>query len=360
MGGGSKVFVSMADVVAFYGAGSVEYLGDFLEEALPISDGHIVTVVEGDDDEAELIIDTIGHSFTFPITLDELLDVAQDMDEDLAYVQDNFVVWRGDPRSTVVIHVPHASQQIPPEIRESIVLDDDALHRELDAMTDAFTDVIASRVATQAGVRPWVFVNRLSRLVVDPERFPDEREEMNAVGMGAVYTRTSTGEVLRDPSEDDTDELVAEFFDPLAEELSSLVDRRLHDVGTVTIIDLHSFPLLPLPYELHDGPRPEICLGTDAFHTPGDLVELAQGAFSDFEVGTDSPFSGCYVPLAHHESNHDVHALMVELRRDLYLDESFQLVDPALGPIVGALAALVDAVAGPVFTDHLQRAEGDA
>ncbi len=337
------MFASLADLVAHYGAGSVESLGGFLEEALPISDGHVVTVVEGDD-EAELVIDTIGHTFGFPITLDELLDVARDMVEDLAYREANLVAWRGDPRSTVVIHVPHASQQIPPEVRAGIVLDDDALDRELDAMTDAYTDVIASRVAAQAGVRPWVFVNRLSRLVVDPERFPDEREEMNAVGMGAVYTRTSNGDALRDPNEDDADELVAEFFDPYAEEFSSLIDRRLDEVGAVTIIDLHSFPLEPLRYELHDGPRPEICLGTDPFHTPADLVDLAREAFSEFEVGTDSPFSGCYVPLAHHESNPNIHALMVELRRDLYLDESFQLVEPALGPILEALTALVDTI----------------
>jgi len=78
------------------------------------------------------------------------------------------------------------------------VLDDDALGAELSAMTDAHTDRLAGRTSDSLGSRrPWSFVNGLSRLVVDPERFPDAREAMNRVGMGAVYTRTSTGARLR-------------------------------------------------------------------------------------------------------------------------------------------------------------------
>ena len=39
------------------------------------------------------------------------------------------------------------------------------------------------------------------------------------------------------------------------------------------IIDGHSFPALPLPYELNQTAfRPDFCLGTDDFHTPEELV----------------------------------------------------------------------------------------
>ena len=223
----------------------------------------------------------------------------------------------------------------------SIVLDDVALERELDAMTDSFTDVVATQVANRAAERPWLFVNRLSRLVVDPERFPDEREEMNTVGMGAVYTRTSTGDVLRDGSVDDFSGLVDRFFTPYSRAFADLVDQRLAATGHVTIIDLHSYPLEPLPYELHDGPRPEVCLGTDPFHTPADLRDQALHSFSDFTLGFDSPFAGCYVPLTHHGVNRSVHALMIELRRDLFLDDTHALVGPALEPVVSSIARLV-------------------
>src|SRR3954453_6523663 len=100
-----------------------------------------------------------------------------------------FALVPGDPASTVILHVPHSSTHIPPEVRASIVLSDEDLAAELAAMTDADTDMVAHGAAEAAQVRPWIFLNRTSRLVIDPERFPDEREELNAVGMGAVYER---------------------------------------------------------------------------------------------------------------------------------------------------------------------------
>ena len=263
-------------------------------------------------------------------------------------MSESFSIIAGDPDSSVVIHVPHSSRMIPAEIRAGILLDDEALERELDAMTDAHTDVIAERAAGQAGRRPWLFINRLSRFVVDPERFPDEREEMSAVGMGAVYTRTSTGEVLRSPSVDEISGLVDHYFGPYADAFEQLVDERLDAVGKVTILDLHSYPLVASPYELHgDGPRPEVCLGSDAFHTDTFVLSTARETFERHtpmgDVGVDSPFAGCYVPLKHYGKTPDVHGLMIELRRDLYLDGSFDLRGDAVEPLIAGLVEVIAA-----------------
>ena len=264
-------------------------------------------------------------------------------------MNESFRIIPGDPGSSVVIHVPHSSRSIPEEVRTGIVLDDAALARELDAMTDAFTDVIAERAADEAGRRPWLFINRLSRLVVDPERFPDEREEMNAVGMGAVYTRTSDGNTLRNLPDDEISGLVDRFYTPYAGAFEGLVDERINLVGEVAIIDLHSFPLAALPYELHgDGPRPEVCLGSDSFHTNPTMLTAARRAFERHtpsgDVGLDAPFSGCYVPLKHYRSSPDVRGLMIELRRDVYMDESFGLRDDAVRPLIAGLVEVIAAM----------------
>src|SRR4051794_41161112 len=127
----------------------------------------------------------------------------------------SFITIAGDRASPWILHVPHSSARIPGWIRGQIVLDDDALASELVAMTDAHTDLLARAIVERvSGRRPWSFVNRLSRLVVDPERFPDERELMNSVGMGAVYTRTSTGRRLRAENPSHHPELISTLFEP--------------------------------------------------------------------------------------------------------------------------------------------------
>ncbi|MEV7689727.1 N-formylglutamate amidohydrolase [Streptomyces bungoensis] len=257
----------------------------------------------------------------------------------------SFELLPGAADSPVLLHVPHSARAIPGDVREGILLDDAALGRELDHITDAHTDGIAERAAELAGVRPWRFVNRLSRLVVDPERFPDEREEMLAVGMGAVYTRTTHQDELR-ASDTDPEPLVERYFRPYARAMSDAVAQRLAATGRAVVIDVHSYPAKALPYELHGaGPRPPVCLGTDAFHTPPELAGAARSAFAGCgETGLDSPFGGTYVPLEYYGTDARVTALMVEIRRDTYMTEPGGPAGPGLERLARALAALVDAL----------------
>ncbi|MEV5612715.1 N-formylglutamate amidohydrolase [Streptomyces sp. NPDC052225] len=251
----------------------------------------------------------------------------------------------GSPESPVLLHVPHGARVIPSDVRRGIVLDDAALERELDLITDAHTREIAEQAAQAAGLTPWRFVNELSRLVVDPERFPDEREEMRAVGMGAVYTRTTQRAPLRAEPAADEAHLLATYFDPYAEAMTRAVDDRLAATGRAVIIDVHSYPSRALPYELHgDDPRPPVCLGTDPFHTPDALLAAAREAFAPLgESALNTPFAGTYVPLRHYGRDARVSALMLEVRRDVYLDEPVTPHD-GLAKTAAALAGLIEAV----------------
>ncbi|MCL0044082.1 N-formylglutamate amidohydrolase [Dehalococcoidia bacterium] len=74
-------------------------------------------------------------------------------------------------------------------------MDDAGLDSELLAMTDLFTDQLFGQAGSYGAT---LFINRVSRLVMDPERFPDDQDEpMSAKGMGAIYTKTSQGGDLR-------------------------------------------------------------------------------------------------------------------------------------------------------------------
>jgi N-formylglutamate amidohydrolase len=253
-----------------------------------------------------------------------------------------FEITPGAASSPVILHVPHASRALTPEARASLLIDDAQLAEELDNLTDAHTDRIAARAADAAALRPWLFVNRWSRLVVDPERFPDDREEMLAVGMGAVYTHGFAGRKLRDADSVRDQEALQTHFTPYTNALEALVADRLATTGRAIIVDVHSYPAQPLPYELHgEGPRPPVCLGTEPFHSPPWLIAAAEAAFPHHARNT--PFAGSYVPLTHHNRDQRVSSLMIEIRRDTYMTEPGGPPTDGLDRAAHALSTLTDA-----------------
>lgn len=91
------------------------------------------------------------------------------------------------------------------------------------------------------------------------------------------------------------------------------------------IVDLHSYPSRPLPYERRgDAPRPEVCIGTDDFHTAKWLADLVGATCRGLGLShaRNTPFAGCYVPLSMYRQDSRVWSVMLEVRRDVYLDEA--------------------------------------
>jgi N-formylglutamate amidohydrolase len=254
-----------------------------------------------------------------------------------------FRVTPGAPESPVILHVPHASRAITPRARAGLMADDAQLAEELDHLTDAHTDLIAHRAAAAATTTPWIFENLWSRLVVDPERFPDDREEMRAVGMGAVYTAGFAGRKLRDDDSVRDRALLQTHFTPYSEFAAELVADRLAETGRAIVVDVHSYATVLLPYEIHrESARPPICLGTDRNHTPGWLLDAAKAAFPENALNT--PFAGCYVPLEFYGREPRVSALMIEIRRDGYMTEPGGPPHEGLDAVAARLTTLINAI----------------
>lgn len=234
------------------------------------------------------------------------------------------------------VHVPHASRVIPSDIRPDILLTDAELEIELERITDHDVDVLFEPVVALNGV---MLVNSYSRWVVDPERFrADEEEPAAAFGAGAVYSKTCDGTLLRDPDRYPIlrEELLQRYYDPYAAAVQACVQEMLARFGLCLIIDAHSYPQAPLPWEQSPaGDRPQIDIGTDPFHTPTDLLDLLRSEVraSGYSVALNSPFAGTYVPTAFHQREGRVKSVMIEVRRDVYRDcsearrrETFDLV----------------------------------
>ena len=223
----------------------------------------------------------------------------------------------------VIFHVPHDSTVIPSSVRHQFVLDDEELRMEVIKMTDHLT----LKLFTQSVPENQIVHAPVSRLVVDVERFEaDENEPMALSGMGIVYERTSSGNILRGPiTNSERQSLIEIFYRPHHERLASMTQQLLQQFGRALLIDAHSFPSVPLPYEADQrDSRAEICIGADDFHTPPFIRDAFMTSFRDagFDIRLNEPFSGALVPLCYYQSEPRVNAVMIEVNRSLYIDET--------------------------------------
>ncbi len=106
---------------------------------------------------------------------------------------------------------------------------------------------------------------------------------------------------------------------------------------------------MPLPYEADQRrDRPDICLGTDPFHTPAPLAARARRLFEreGWSVAVNRPFSGALVPAPFYRHDRRVHALMIEVNRRLYLDAATGRPLPTYGAVRDRIRQVVSDLAG--------------
>jgi N-formylglutamate deformylase len=233
------------------------------------------------------------------------------------------IITKGETTVPLIAHVPHGSKFIPEYVRHSIVLSDRDLEKELILMTDSYTPELFDGIAALGGI---ALVNNYSRLVVDPERFEDdETEVMASKGMGVIYTKTAYQQVLRrDLSSKEREELLSTYYRPYHKAVELDVQRILEQFDRCLIIDCHSFPSKPLPYEMDQDPnRPDICIGTDSFHTPKELIAsiISFCEANEVKVAIDKPFAETYVPLIYLGKDERVSSIMIEVNRGSYMNE---------------------------------------
>ena len=130
--------------------------------------------------------------------------------------------------SPVMIHVPHSSTLVPKEDMKNFIGDE--LEGELLRMTDHYCDDLFK-------CKHDMLVFPYSRLVCDVERFKDDKDEPIKI---------------RELTREDKLGIEACYYDRHHKKLEHMVRRKLLEHDKCLIIDGHSFPGAPLPYEKDD------------------------------------------------------------------------------------------------------------
>jgi N-formylglutamate amidohydrolase len=217
----------------------------------------------------------------------------------------------------LILHIPHSSPHIP--FKDGYTVPDDIIQNEINKLTDWYTDDLfhsESDITIKAD---------FSRIFCDVERFPDDKDEiMSEFGMGVLYTKTDSGEPLRNITPDLRNKILNEYYYPHHKKLSDAVKIQLEKSSAVLIIDCHSFPNIPFERDLNKVvPRPDFNIGTDSFHTPDKIKDTASEFFKSkgYSVFIDKPYKGTFVPLKYYRKNKNVQSIMLEVNRKLYMNE---------------------------------------
>ena len=215
----------------------------------------------------------------------------------------------------VLIHVPHSSLYIPSLYRDKCLISSDKLDEENIFMCDYLVDKLID--GGNLVVFPY------SRLYCDVERFKDDSEVMNKYGMGYIYTKTSLGEDMFNPSLEYR-ENITKIYDSHHDRLDRMVTDILSEYNKCIIIDLHSYSDLIVKRLFDYDDNPDICLGIDEDYYSEELINYLTRAFEGcgYSVKINYPYSGSLVPNKYYGyKNTNIVSIMIEINKRIYLND---------------------------------------
>jgi len=241
---------------------------------------------------------------------------------------------RRPPEQTlpIVVDVPHAGEWIPDEALEEMVVGDKVLRRDLDLYVDRFW-----RHAPKCGAT--MVVSKVSRYVVDLNRAADDVSPEAVEGgvrkdrpgyyldRGVVWRTTTGGTPVMDEPLDPAafESRLERFYHPYHEALSDEIERVERQFGYCILIDGHSMP--SQGRQGHSDPgrrRADIVPGDIDGESCARIVRwTVVQHFRDegFSVKPNDPYKGGWITRHYGEPDDDVHAVQIEVNRDLYMDE---------------------------------------
>jgi N-formylglutamate amidohydrolase len=141
-------------------------------------------------------------------------------------------------KNKIILHIPHSSTNVP--LKDGYVVDQNTLEKEILKLTDWYTDDLFYSNEDE------MVKAEFSRIFCDPERFPDNSQEIMAqYGMGVLYEQNDDGETIRKVTSGLKEKILTEYYWKHHEKLTKAVNSQLNLFGKALIIDCHSYPNTP-------------------------------------------------------------------------------------------------------------------
>lgn len=265
----------------------------------------------------------------------------------------------------LVVSSPHSGQIYPPSLLNEVRLNLDHLRRLEDGCVDRLFGCAASIGAP-------LLHARFARAYVDPNReafeldadlfdgpLPDYVNASSAkarAGLGSIPSRVGGRAIYRSRlSFDEAERRLHSAYWPYHHALQGLLAKAMAEFGVVVLLDCHSMPSLNVNGSIATGHAVDFALG-DRFGRSCStvLVEWTEAALRSrgFSVARNRPYAGGHITACYGRPEADVHALQIEVRRGLYMDESTLQPHAAMGDLKLVIRDLLIEL-GEFVTDQL-------
>jgi N-formylglutamate deformylase len=270
------------------------------------------------------------------------------------------LVERPNTQTTPLIFTsPHSGRCYPPEFLAASRLDAPGLRRSEDSFVD---ELFAAAVQCGAPLvhatfpRAWCDPNR-EAWELDPAMFSDPlpawvnmTSPRASAGLGTIARVVASGEAIyRDKLRfAEAERRVESCWKPFHETISDLVRGTSAVFGECVLIDCHSMPSY-VPVGGRGDRLADIVLG-DAHGTScaPRIIRFVERRLIDlgYRVRRNDPYAGGYITRHYGRPRENLHALQIEIARDLYMDEArferlagFDAVRADISTLIEALAA---------------------
>lgn len=259
----------------------------------------------------------------------------------------------GEQTLPVIVDVPHAGEWIPEEVRDEMVIGEKILRRDLDLYVDRLWADVPKLGAT-------LLAANVSRYVVDLNRAADDVSPETVAGAERIFrpgyyqdrgvvwrTTTAKTPVMESPmSRESFKARLNRFYHPYHKALTEEIERVRAKFGYCILIDGHSMP--SMGRKGHNDPgrkRAEIVPGDiDGEACDTTLRWLVEEHFRDagFSVRSNEPYKGGWITRNYGDPEKGVHAIQIEIRRDIYMNEkTFQERPDGMLRLAEACCALI-------------------
>ncbi len=242
------------------------------------------------------------------------------------------------PKLPILVTIPHASVFVPADIKKQMLISDFDIKNHADLYTDLLYDLKHVHVLKA----------KISRLIVDVNRAPDDIELESQLCVDGVVVRTTPdGKTMyrTPPTVESTNKRIEKYHATFHEEVEDLIERE----GIKFLIDGHSMWSVG-PSALKDSgkPRADIGLGNRDFTSCSrSKTTFIKHYFEScgYSVTVNNPYKGKFV-LGYHCHRKKLPGIQIESNRRLFLNEkNLSLRKKELKKLNEVLQGLVEKIA---------------